>query len=55
MARSGKDSDEVKIFLTLFARLKEWSDDAPHDLVELANRDSSVKDLCGNYIMPPML
>jgi hypothetical protein len=47
VARSGKDSDEVKIFLTLFARLKEWSDDAPHDLVELANRDSSVKDLCG--------
>jgi hypothetical protein len=46
MSRSGKDSGEVVKFMTLFARLKDWSDDAPEDLAELAASDSSVKDLC---------
>ena len=32
--------------MTLFARLKHWSDDAPEDLAEVAANDSSVKDLC---------
>jgi hypothetical protein len=46
MSRSGKDSSEVVKFMTLFARLKDWSDDAPEDLAEFAASDTSVKDLC---------
>lgn len=46
MTKPGKDSPEVVKFMTLFARLKHWSDDAPEDLAELAANDSSVKDLC---------
>lgn len=46
MSKSSKDSPEVVKFMTLFARLKLYSDDAPEDLSELAANDSSVKDLC---------
>ena len=46
MSKPGKDSREVVEFMTLFARLKLYSDDAPEDLSELAASDSSVKKLC---------
>ena len=42
----GKDSTEVVAFMTLFARLKDWGDDAPEKLFEFAKSDSSIKDLC---------
>lgn len=46
MSRGTKDSAEVVIFMTLFARLKLWSDDAPEELADLAATDTSVRDLC---------
>lgn len=46
MSKPGKDSPEVVEFMTLFERLKLFSDDAPEDLAGLAATDSSVKDLC---------
>lgn len=46
MTKLGKDSPEVVNFMVLFARLKDWSDDAPNELAEFAASDSSVRDLC---------
>lgn len=46
MNESGKDSAEVVAFMTLFARLKDWCDDAPEELFDFAKTDSSIKDLC---------
>ena len=46
MSKPGKDSPEVVEFMTLFARLKLFSDDTPEDLAELAASDSSVRELC---------
>src|SRR5260370_14451458 len=40
------DSSEVVEFMILFKRLKDWSDDDPGALHELASKDESVKDLC---------
>lgn len=51
MKSYGKDSPKVVEFMTLFARLKEWSDDAPEDLVDLAAGDEGVKDLCAKLSM----
>lgn len=45
MSLNPKDSPEVITFMTLFARLKEWSDDAPDELADFAKTDSSVRDL----------
>jgi hypothetical protein len=41
-----KDSPEVVNFMRLFAKLKDWSDDDPDGLPEVANSDESIKDLC---------
>ena len=41
-----KDSPEVVKFMLLFQRLKDWSDDDPDALPELASTDESIKDLC---------
>jgi hypothetical protein len=46
MVASGKDSAEVVKFMTLLAKLKDWSDDDPDSLPGLANEDEKVKDLC---------
>ena len=46
MSSGNKDSPEVVEFMTLFARLKDWSDDAPDELADLAATDASVKDIC---------
>lgn len=46
MSGFSKDSAEVIEFMTLFARLKRWCDDAPQDLVALAGSDDSVQDIC---------
>lgn len=46
MREPGTNSPEVVEFMTQFARLKLYSDDAPDDLTDLAANDSSVKDLC---------
>ena len=40
------NSPEVIKFMQLFQRLKDWSDDDPESLPELASRDESIKDLC---------
>jgi hypothetical protein len=41
-----KDSPEVVKFMLLFQKLKDWSDDDPESLPELASKDESIKDLC---------
>jgi hypothetical protein len=46
MNKYSKDSVEVVEFMTLFTRLKDWCDDAPDELADLAKTDSSVEDLC---------
>lgn len=46
MSKPGKDSKEVVEFMTLFARLKLFCDDAPEDLADQAASDSSVMDVC---------
>lgn len=46
MSSSRKDSPEVVEFMSQFARLKDWCDDTPLGLAELAKSDSSIKDLC---------
>lgn len=48
MIRGGKDSAEVIDFMTLFTRLKDWCDDAPDELADLATSDSSVQELCNH-------
>ena len=42
----GKGSLEVVAFMTKFQKLKDWSDDEPDALVDLAVDDVTVKDLC---------
>ena len=51
MTKPGKDSPEVIKFMTLFARLKHWSDDAPDELEELADNDDSIKALTGEVYL----
>jgi hypothetical protein len=46
MNKTGKDAPEVIEFMTLFSRLKLYSDDAPEGLADQAASDSSVRDLC---------
>lgn len=46
MSRGWKDSAEVVEFMALFARLKDWSDDAPGELADFAATDPSVNELC---------
>ncbi len=46
MSVPAKDSVEVIRFMALFARLKDWTDDAPADLASLATRDTGLEDLC---------
>ena len=43
---TGKDSPEAVVFMAKFKELKNWSDDTPDELIELAVKDVSVKDLC---------
>ncbi len=38
--------DKATVAKPPFARLKDWSDDAPAELAQLASTDSSVSDLC---------
>ena len=41
-----KDSAEVVNFMRLFGKLKEWSEDEPESLPELASTDEPIKELC---------
>jgi len=41
-----KDSDEVVEFLRLFSQLRDWIDDNPEDLPDLASKDDGTKDIC---------
>ena len=41
-----KDSPEVAKFMRLFAKLKDWSEDDPNSLPDLANTDEAIKTLC---------
>jgi hypothetical protein len=43
---SNKDSGEVVKFMTLLAQLKDWCDNEPKCLFELAEQDEGVKILC---------
>ena len=55
MSQVGKDSPEVIEFMMLFARLKDWSDDAPDELPDQAAADSSVKELCSQLSLAACL
>lgn len=46
MMTNGKDSAEVVKFLTLYSRLKDWCDDEPEAIFQLAITDEPFKDLC---------
>lgn len=46
MRERSKDSSEVVEFMSLFARLKTFSDDGPDDLIALSEQDLSVKAVC---------
>jgi hypothetical protein len=43
---ANKDSIEVSNFMALFAKVKDWSDDDPAGLLNLAQDDESVAKLC---------
>lgn len=43
---NGKDSAEVVEFLTLYSRLKDWCDDEPDAIFQLAISDKKFKDVC---------
>lgn len=43
---NGKDSAEVVKFLTLYSRIKDWCDDEPDAVFQLAIADKRFKDLC---------
>jgi len=42
----GKDSAEVVKFLSLYSRLKDWCDDDPDAIFQLAVADTQFKELC---------
>jgi len=46
MSKPIKDSAELIEFMTLFTKLKDWSDDDPEGLFDFAAGDESVRDLC---------
>jgi hypothetical protein len=46
MSAQNKDSQAVIAFMTLFEKLKDWSEDDPESLPELAAKDDGVKNLC---------
>ena len=46
MSQVGKDSALVVEFMTLFAKLRHWTDDEPQGIIELAGSDASIKKLC---------
>lgn len=46
MSKPGNNSAEVVRFLTLFERLKDWSDNDPASLPSQAKGDESVRELC---------
>jgi hypothetical protein len=46
MTGSEKDSAEVVKFMALFARIKEWTDDDPTEVVKTAQADDGFKKLC---------
>jgi len=43
---TNKDSAEVAKFMTLLAELKDYCDDDPECLLEVAKQDEAVKSLC---------
>ena len=47
MSQGAKDSVEVIEFMKLFARLKDWCEDAPDELADFVTTDTSVKDPVG--------
>lgn len=44
----GKDSAEVVKFMSLFAKLKDWTDDDPASLADLAKDDEAIRTLCND-------
>jgi hypothetical protein len=42
----GKDSPEVVKFLTSYSKLKDWCDDEPDAILQIAVSDKQFKDLC---------
>ena len=41
-----KDSPEVVKFMSLFQKLKDWSEDDTDSLPDLASKEKEIKDLC---------
>ena len=41
-----KDATEVVNFLNLYSKLKDWCDDDPDAIFQLAVADKQFKDLC---------
>lgn len=52
MTRGGKDSGEVVEFMTLFARLKDWTDDMPEELEAHHSTGSRSVSEKQTYILP---
>ena len=48
---TGKDSAEVVKFMSLFAKLKDWTDDDPASLTDLARDDEAIRKLCGDVTL----
>ena len=46
-----KDSPEVVNFMRLFGKLKDWSEDDPGSLPDLASTDEEIRDLCLELLM----
>jgi hypothetical protein len=46
MSAHSKDSAAVIKFVTLFQKLKDWSDNEPESLPKLVQTDEGVKNLC---------
>lgn len=55
MSKFGKDSPEAVRFMSLFTRLKDWSDDRPEGLRAFAEEDESIKKLCSELWGRPIL
>ncbi len=46
MGTEGKDSPEVVRFMALFAKVKDWIDDDPAALADMAKTDDGLREIC---------
>lgn len=55
MSRGNKDSHEVAKFMATFARLKNWINDEPGQLLKLASQEPLLQELCHELLITTML